>query len=219
MRLRSVLATLVVLGAALSVGTARNSLAALQRSSQHGQTTLETTADGALAHALSLRLCCNAAPARMALGSDDAPTAASGAVYVIEGTKNGVFTFVARCQRLRQRALWAVPQCSGLHGPLLTRASRPSSAPPAPASLPTQRAAQERVRPGTPGAQPEYPGSPPPHVHERQEETFVVLAGTMGYMLDGKHGTVATGESATIPRGALRAGLERAEWRFRRSRC
>ena len=63
------------------------------------------------------------------------------------------------------------------------------------------RAAQEFVRRGTPGFSAAHPGSPPPLVHYAQCETFKVLRGVMGYVLDGRNGTVASGESVSIPPG------------------
>ena len=54
---------------------------------------------------------------------------------------------------------------------------------------------------GTPGFNPKYPGSPPPHVHYAQTESFTVLEGRMGYFLDGRNGTVAKGQSVSIPPG------------------
>jgi mannose-6-phosphate isomerase-like protein (cupin superfamily) len=64
------------------------------------------------------------------------------------------------------------------------------------------RPAQEYVRRGSPGAQPAYPGSPPEHIHDGQTETFEVLSGVFGYMLDGVAGTAAVGEAITVPPGA-----------------
>lgn len=61
--------------------------------------------------------------------------------------------------------------------------------------------AQEFVRPGTPGFDPAYAGSPPPHIHFAQSESFTVLAGKMGYAVSGAHGALATGQSVTVPAG------------------
>ncbi len=60
------------------------------------------------------------------------------------------------------------------------------------------------MRRGAAGAQPGFPGSPPPHIHFLQTETFEVLRGTFGYVLDGAHATAAAGTTVTVPAGARR---------------
>jgi quercetin dioxygenase-like cupin family protein len=42
---------------------------------------------------------------------------------------------------------------------------------------------------------------PPRHVHEREDETFVLLSGECEFWLDGRTFTKRAGESAFIPRG------------------
>ena len=42
---------------------------------------------------------------------------------------------------------------------------------------------------------------PPRHVHEREDETFVVLTGQCEFWLDGRIFTKGAGETAFIPRG------------------
>lgn len=61
----------------------------------------------------------------------------------------------------------------------------------------------EHVRAGTPGFQSKYPGSPVEHVHLDQEETFTVLEGTFGCVLNGKEIPLKEkGESVVVPAGA-----------------
>lgn len=60
---------------------------------------------------------------------------------------------------------------------------------------------QEFVRNTTRGFTPGYVGSPPPHIHPRQTETFTVLRGKMGYNLAGAFGEVEEGQSVTITPG------------------
>ena len=45
--------------------------------------------------------------------------------------------------------------------------------------------------------------SPPPHVHPRQVEEYEVLEGTFDVMVGGQWQTLAPGESASVPVGAL----------------
>lgn len=45
--------------------------------------------------------------------------------------------------------------------------------------------------------------APPPHVHPEPVEEYEVLEGTLDVMIDGDWKTLATGDSASIPRGAL----------------
>jgi quercetin dioxygenase-like cupin family protein len=42
--------------------------------------------------------------------------------------------------------------------------------------------------------------STPPHVHSREDETLVVLAGELSYHIDGREGALRAGESAFLPR-------------------
>ncbi len=42
---------------------------------------------------------------------------------------------------------------------------------------------------------------PPRHVHENENETFVILTGTCRFWLDGSEFTAGAGESVFIPRG------------------
>ncbi|REH48526.1 methyltransferase family protein [Kutzneria buriramensis] len=42
--------------------------------------------------------------------------------------------------------------------------------------------------------------STPPHVHSREDETLVVLAGELSYLVDGREGVLRAGESAFLPR-------------------
>jgi quercetin dioxygenase-like cupin family protein len=44
---------------------------------------------------------------------------------------------------------------------------------------------------------------PPPHVHPHQEEEYEVLEGHFDVLVDGEWRTLAPGESATVPVGAL----------------
>jgi mannose-6-phosphate isomerase-like protein (cupin superfamily) len=44
---------------------------------------------------------------------------------------------------------------------------------------------------------------PPPHVHPRQVEDYEVLAGRFDVVVDGRWRTLAPGESASVPVGAL----------------
>ena len=44
---------------------------------------------------------------------------------------------------------------------------------------------------------------PPPHVHPRQVEEYEVLEGRLDVVVDGEWRTLAPGESATVPIGAL----------------
>lgn len=45
--------------------------------------------------------------------------------------------------------------------------------------------------------------APPPHVHPRQVEEYEVLEGSFDVMVDGDWRTLAPGESASVPLGAL----------------
>ena len=45
--------------------------------------------------------------------------------------------------------------------------------------------------------------SPPPHVHPRQVEEYEVLEGSLDVTVDGQWRTLAPGESASVPQGAL----------------
>lgn len=49
--------------------------------------------------------------------------------------------------------------------------------------------------PGVPG--------PPPHHHEDAAETFYVIAGRLGVMVDGAWSSLGPGETAEVPRGAV----------------
>lgn len=66
----------------------------------------------------------------------------------------------------------------------------------------------EYIRRGAAGAQPGYPGSPPEHIHFRQVETFKVVKGTMGLLLNGVNtvalnkNTVALGQEVSVPPGS-----------------
>lgn len=42
---------------------------------------------------------------------------------------------------------------------------------------------------------------PPLHVHDNEDEVFVILSGEIIYMLDGKKGHAGPGETLFIPRG------------------
>ena len=42
---------------------------------------------------------------------------------------------------------------------------------------------------------------PPRHVHQNEDETFVILTGTCRFWLDGEEFTAGAGESVFIPRG------------------
>ncbi|MEL6150433.1 MAG: D-lyxose/D-mannose family sugar isomerase [Chloroflexota bacterium] len=41
----------------------------------------------------------------------------------------------------------------------------------------------------------------PPHIHDRQTETFTVLDGVFHAVIDGEHKTLNAGESITVPAG------------------
>lgn len=43
-------------------------------------------------------------------------------------------------------------------------------------------------------------GGPPLHIHTREDETFHVLEGAMGYEFDGARGVLTPGQSAFLPR-------------------
>src|SRR5580692_4172017 len=44
---------------------------------------------------------------------------------------------------------------------------------------------------------------PPPHVHPRQVEDYEVLTGSLELTVDGRWRTLTTGQSASVPVGAL----------------
>lgn len=44
-------------------------------------------------------------------------------------------------------------------------------------------------------------GGPPRHVHEREDETFVILSGECEFWLEGQTFTRSAGESVFVPRG------------------
>jgi quercetin dioxygenase-like cupin family protein len=45
--------------------------------------------------------------------------------------------------------------------------------------------------------------APPPHVHPQQVEEYEVLEGSLDVTVDGQWRTLARGESASVPQGAL----------------
>mmetsp|Transcript_27127 Transcript_27127/g.59247 ORF Transcript_27127/g.59247 Transcript_27127/m.59247 type:complete len:228 (-) Transcript_27127:1485-2168(-) len=62
---------------------------------------------------------------------------------------------------------------------------------------------EEVVRPGMPGFTPGKIGSPPPHIHPAQKETFTVISGGFGAFMDGQNVTAGPGQSIVVPPGAV----------------
>lgn len=61
---------------------------------------------------------------------------------------------------------------------------------------------REYSRPGMPGFTPGRSGSPPLHIHNNQEECFIVHSGSFSYVVDGVEGHLQPGDKpACIPAG------------------
>ncbi|KAL3162342.1 hypothetical protein ABBQ32_010025 [Trebouxia sp. C0010 RCD-2024] len=61
---------------------------------------------------------------------------------------------------------------------------------------------RELVRAGSPGFTPGRSGSPPPHIHKRETECFIVHSGSFSYEVDGVIGHLKPGDTpACIPPG------------------
>jgi quercetin dioxygenase-like cupin family protein len=46
-------------------------------------------------------------------------------------------------------------------------------------------------------------GGPPPHVHEREDETFYILEGTCGFRIEDRRFTAGPGDFVSVPRGLV----------------
>lgn len=56
-----------------------------------------------------------------------------------------------------------------------------------------------QVRASAEGALPGKPGSPPVHIHNLQEECFVIKAGHAGYLMNGVEGSLTPKDTADAP--------------------
>jgi len=73
---------------------------------------------------------------------------------------------------------------------------------------------ETRTGPKASSFYPQWPGSPPMHLHTDEDEVFTVLSGTMGYILEGKEGTTSKGDLVCRVKLVNKSGRVRRGDRF-----